>query len=140
MMIMVVAAALFAIVKVLKIDPFVEEIVLATGFFVCIMGLAYYYFWPKLHLMLQGADLDKNFKIVFPAKKEHDENGDSISASTRAATAAAGDGTTVGLAVSDRDAELLKKYLPKLPKTMDDCRIIMEHLAQHNMVLLTRLP
>ena len=117
------------------LSTFEQEIILATGFFVCIMSITNYYFWPKLHLMLQGADLDKNFKIVFPAKKEHDENGDSISASTRAAKSAA-EASTGPVAITDRDAELLKKYLPKLPRTMDDCRIIIEHLAQHNMVYI----
>ena len=55
--------------------PFLQEIVFATGFFVCIMALAFYYFWPKVYLMLQGADLDNNFRIVFPKKKEHDADG-----------------------------------------------------------------
>ena len=51
---MVVSAALFAVLQVLPLDPFVEEILLATGFFVCIMALARFYFWPKIYLMLQG--------------------------------------------------------------------------------------
>ena len=48
---------------------------------------------------------------------------------------AAGDGGGGTTALSDKDAEILKKYVPKLPKTMDECRIVMEHLTQHNMVL-----
>ena len=98
---------------------------------------------PLLHtsfidpfLYIQGADLDKNFQIVFPKKvmKEDDEN---VTASTRAANAHAAVSVTGGnaIAITERDAELMKKYLPKMPKTMDDCRILMEHLAQHNMVL-----
>ena len=134
---MAVSAAIFAVLESINVDPFEEEIILATGFFVCIMALARFYFWPKMYLMLQGADLDKNFQIVFPKKvlKDEDEN---VTASTRAANAHAAVSVTGGNAVngiSERDAELMKKYLPKMPKTMDDCRILMEHLAQHNMVL-----
>jgi len=131
---MAVAAALFAVLESIKLDPNDIELIISTGFFVCIIALARFYFWPKIHLLVQGADLDKNFQIVFP-KKVVNEVDESISASTRAATLAAASGTagnTIG--ISERDMELLKKYLPRMPKTMDDCRIIMEHLAQHNMV------
>ena len=143
--IMVTAAALFVVMEILNLDPFVEEILLATGFFVCIFAIARFYFWPKLWLMLQGADLDKNFQIVFPVKKDKVHAGideDNITASARAAnasTAATGTGTAVVNAISDKDAEVLKKYLTKMPKTMDECRILMEHLAQRNMVLLTKI-
>ena len=140
--IIAVAATLFAVLQVLVIDPFSEEILIATGFFICIIALARFYFWPKMYLMLQGADLDKNFQIVFPVKKVKVEDdlptGESITASTRAATAAAGGsgatGGGGGAGIPDKEVELLKKYMPKMPKTMDDCRILMEHLAQHNMV------
>lgn len=135
---MAVSAAIFAVLQSSLMDPFVEEIIIATGFFVSIVALARFYFWPKIYLLLQGADLDKNFQIVFPKKvdKDDDDTGGSISASTRAANAhaSAANGGNAATGITEKDAELLKKYLPRLPKTMDDCRILMEHLAKHNMV------
>ena len=81
--------------------------------------------------------MDKNFQIVFPMKKDKEtlETEMNISASSRAANSHAV-GMTIGITATmpDRDAELMKKYLPRMPKTMDDCRILLEHLAQHNMV------
>ena len=51
---MAVSAAIFAVLESMNLDPFEEEIILATGFFVCIIALARFYFWPKIYLMLQG--------------------------------------------------------------------------------------
>jgi hypothetical protein len=61
---MAVGGAIFAVLLAMTIDHFSEEVVLASAYFICIFATYYFYFWPKMSLLLQGADLDKNFQIV----------------------------------------------------------------------------
>ena len=50
-----------------------------------------------------------------------------------------GSGAKGAGAISDKDAELLKKYLHKFPKSIDECSVVIHHLIQHRTVRQWRL-
>ena len=53
----IAAGAIFGITLGVHNAHFIEEIIVVTGYWVSMMAIYNYYFWPKCFLLLQGADL-----------------------------------------------------------------------------------
>jgi len=113
----IAAGAIFGITLGVLLDHFIEEIIVVTGYWVSMMAIYNYYFWPKCFLLLQGADLDKNFQIVYA---NAEKGGIKIEEGT------------------NKEEQIEKAYLRRMPKTMEECKVCMEALDAWNMILTQR--
>ena len=64
-----VSIAGLPIVLSLPLDPYLSQMIIGLCFFFATMGACGFYFGQKMFYLLQGADLNAQFKIVFPNGK-----------------------------------------------------------------------
>ena len=68
-LIVFISAAGLPIVLSLPLDPYLSQMIIGLCFFFATMGACGFYFGQKMFYLLQGADLNAQFKIVFPNGK-----------------------------------------------------------------------
>ena len=68
-LIVFVSFAGLPIVLALPLDPYLSQMIIGLCFFFATMGANGFYFGQKMFYLLQGADLNAQFKIVFPNGK-----------------------------------------------------------------------
>ena len=110
MMYVFVGGGAFAVLQALSLDHFIEELIVCVAYFLLVVGTYNYYFWPKFWLLLRGADLDKNFQLVFPGKE---------------GAVGIGAGGTAADAEKSKEDEIKKRFFAKMPKSMEECKILV---------------
>lgn len=119
-----VVAAAFSIIYILPLEPHITEVVIGTAFFLGVLAVQWYYFAPKLRLLLSGADLNHQFQIVNNSKPKDN-----------------GDGKVAVMDIQDEDDErdhIIQLFIPKMPKTLEDTRLLVEALQARQMILAQR--
>jgi hypothetical protein len=119
-----VVAAAFSIIHILPLEPHITEVVIGSAFFLGVLAVQWYYFAPKLILLLGGADLNNHFQIV-----KNTKNTDT-------------DGSKVAVMEVDDDEDernhILQVYIPRMPKSLEETRLLVEALQARQMMLAQR--
>jgi hypothetical protein len=123
---------------VLPVDDFILSFALGVCFFVACTLALLAYFGPKAYLLLTGADLNRQFKIVRKGSVPK-HNTDPTVVGSSSGIVVPVDGTVRADAVANHDEPLKKSvialYLTEAPKTQEHCRIIIEHVQELLMTL-----
>lgn len=136
--IIVVIAIIFVVLNVLTLDPWMERVMTGCGFFVCFTTLLGRYFMPKAYLLLHGADLDRNFKIVRAGAAEKLRQKKSYDKRIHSMTASAAERDREGESTALRrggEPNKATTFVTKLPDTILDAEDALEYLRGHLMVL-----
>jgi ABC-type branched-subunit amino acid transport system substrate-binding protein len=110
--IMIICSICFPCIFELNLHPYQYEIIIDVAYFLCSMFILLQYFMPKLLLLLNGNDLDRHMKFT----NNHRVSDTSII----------------------NNNELLKVYMPKLPKSIQECNELVLKIQTYKMMLEQR--
>jgi hypothetical protein len=127
--IMVVCTCGFAVaMATTNLESFYIDFVLGVCFFVACTASMMAYFGPKLSLLLKGADLNAQFRIVL--RKKSVGNKIVVTAAGSRGEFESSDSTHDENADRSLRKSVLALYLQENPKTSEHCQIIIDHLHE----------
>lgn len=124
--ILIDSAIAFTITNILKFDTWIDELTIAVAFFAASISVFYYYFFPKVWLLLNGADIDKNFKIYYPNPKVFLTPEESNILKQKIEN------------IEQEHNVKIDKYLLKIPKTIVECNTIIQLLEKQVAIILEK--
>jgi hypothetical protein len=142
----IISAVGFAVAIAFPMVPYITDFYLGVCFFVASSFALVAYFGPKIYLLMTGADLNRQFKIVrkrgVASVSLNNAGESSISPGIGDLAAAAGtsgatptESTRLGGSDDILKKSVIATYLPVRPLTQEHCRILIEHMQGRLMAL-----